>query len=148
MPYLIDGSNLCGAARDRRLGLPTGEEEMVRRLAAFASRRRTRLTVVFDGPAGPRRATGRAGGVTVIYSGGQEADDRIVAIVERDARRPDITLVTSDRGLRARVRALGARVIGCREFSGILAKTAAEEADEKPLPGDIEKWARYFSGEE
>ena len=36
MPYLIDGNNLCGAARDRRLGLPTDEAEMVLLLADFA----------------------------------------------------------------------------------------------------------------
>jgi len=154
VPYLIDGSNLCGAARDRRLGLPRDEQEMIRLLAAFAGRRRALVTVVFDGPADSRRGSGRAasaGRVKVFYSGGdRNADDTIVSMV-RDSRTPkQIILVSSDRELRSRVRSQGCRVMGCREFSDLLHKAAASgrgdpDAEVKPLPGDTDEWMRWFS---
>ena len=151
--YLIDGNNLCGAARDRRLGMPTDPREMLARLTAFAAARRAFLTVVFDG-AGGLRGTGR---VRVIHSGaGRSADDRIVQLVGDHSRPADITLVSSDRDLRSRVRGLGARVMGCAEFAARM-KTASlrrpddpndpDDPEEKPSPGDIEDWERYFTGE-
>src|SRR5262245_4949443 len=104
MPYIVDGSNLTGAARDRRLGLPRDEHELVRRLAAFAAARRAYVRVIFDGPAegrGPAGHARRAGRVSVQYSGaGRIADDVIVQLVSADRAPADVTVVTSDRELR------------------------------------------------
>lgn len=159
MPYLIDGNNLCGAARDRRLGLPIGEAEMVHTLAEFASRRRCFLTVVFDGPATGRRGAadgGKAGRVTVRYSGSKRsADDWILDHAGGFADPRAITLVTSDRALASRARSLGCRVVGCRQFADAVHRAAArggagglEAGDEKPLAADVEDWERYFAGED
>ena len=157
MPYLIDGNNLCGAARDRRLGLPTDEAEMVLALADFAGSRRCSLTVVFDGPAASRRGAadrGRAGRVTVRYSGSRRsADDWILDHARGLADPRAITLVTSDRALASRARSLGCRVIGCRAFSEALHRAAARSGggageEEKPLAADVEEWERYFAGED
>jgi len=149
MPFLVDGSNLAGAARDRRLGLPRDEQELVRRLAGFAEARRTSLRVVFDGPAAGRGGAGRArraGRVGVLYSGsGRIADDVIVDLVSSHRSPSDLIVVTSDRDLRSRVRAAGGRVMGCVEFSETLRRSGATRmSDEKPLPGDVEEWERYF----
>jgi predicted RNA-binding protein with PIN domain len=154
VPYVIDGNNLLGAARDHRLGLPRDEQELVRRLSAFAHARRTFLRVVFDGPAAARGGAGRAtraGRVKVLYSGsGRIADDVIVDLVRADAAPADIVVITSDAALRARVRASGSRVMGCAEFARKLADAAAAAAgdDDKPLPGDVEEWERWFRGED
>ena len=153
MPYLVDGNNVCGAGRDRRLGLPTDELEMIRTLADFSARRSAMLTVVFDGPPAPRRGAGpaqRIGRVKVVYSGaGRSADDAIVDLAEQFATPKDITVVTSDRELRSRVRWLGCRVIGCRQFAGMLQKNVTTtDPEEKPVPGDIEEWEKYFAGDE
>jgi uncharacterized protein YaiI (UPF0178 family) len=54
-------------------------------------------------------------GVLVAYatrSGRDAADDRIVSEVERDRDPGSLVVVTSDRGLSERVRALGADVEG------------------------------------
>src|SRR5688572_26656882 len=124
MPYLVDGSNLAGAARDRRLGLPREEQDLVRLLASFAEARRTRLRVVFDGPAQGRGGAGRArqaGRVKVHYSGsGRIADDLIVDMVRAENAPGDMIVVTSDRELRSRVRAAGGRVMGCAQFAQAL----------------------------
>ena len=149
MPYLVDGSNLAGAARDRRLGLPRDEQELVRLLASFAEARGTRLSVVFDGPAQGRGGAGRArqaGRVKVHYSGsGRTADDQIVDMVRADNAPRDVTVVTSDRDLRSRVLAAGGRVMGCTVFAEALHRVAAGGvAEDKPLPGDIQDWEDYF----
>lgn len=148
MPYVVDGNNLLGAARDRRLGLPRLEQDLVRRLAAFAHARRAFLRVVFDGPA-QGRAGGQAGRVKVQYSGaGRLADDVIVDLVRADANPADLVVVTSDAALRSRVRAAGGRVMGCAEFARRLEQSGSDgDPDEKPLPGDVEAWERWFRGE-
>jgi len=150
MPYLIDGNNLLGAARDARLALPRTERELIRVLSRFAGRRRGRLTIVFDGPPGSRQggAAGPAAGVKVIYSGaGRTADDVILEMAERSRAPGDIVLVTSDRALRSRARGLGCRLMGCAEFAARLSaagEPAAGEED-KPAAGDAEEWLRWFS---
>ena len=154
MPYLVDGNNLLGAARDRKLGLPATEEELIRALAAFAHARRASLTLVLDGPRSGRRGAGGAGslgGVIVRYSGaGRTADDLILEMAERSGNPRDIVLVTADRALRAGARGRGCRVMGCAEFAARLSATRSGPApsagaEDKPLPGDIEEWERYFS---
>jgi predicted RNA-binding protein with PIN domain len=149
VPYLVDGNNLCGAGRDRRLGLPTDQDDMVRLLNDFATRRSTRLTVVFDGPAAAGRVRGSPGRVRVLHSGaGRTADDTIVALAGGTSAPRDITLVSSDRELGARVRALGCRVMGCRQFAETVHRARARSGDEKPAAVDIDLWERYFAGED
>lgn len=152
MPYLVDGNNLCGAARDRRLGIPTDEQEMIRCLASFAGLRGAPLTVVFDGAPGAGRQPGRIGRLNVDYSGkGRPADDVLVDIVRASRNPRNLILVSSDRRLRDRVRVLGCRVMGCRQFAGILNRSPApdgHEEGEKPAVVDVEEWERYFAGED
>jgi predicted RNA-binding protein with PIN domain len=151
MPYLVDGNNLLGAARDARLGLPRDEAELLRRLDRFAQARRSEILVVFDGPAGTGRAAGQAGRVgraRVRYAGsGRQADDLIVEMIVGWNNPAEITLVSSDNQLRGRAKATGARVMGCAEFAGRL-RAAAEGLtngeDDKPLVGDIAEWEEYF----
>ncbi|HKY33940.1 MAG TPA: NYN domain-containing protein [Candidatus Polarisedimenticolia bacterium] len=151
MPYLIDGSNLLGAARDRRLGLPRDEEGLVARLASFAEARSARVVAVFDGPAegrGPAGRASRAGRVKVFYSGsGRAADDVLVDRVRRESAPADWIVVTSDNDLRRRVRSAGGRVMGCREFSETMARALDRRSgavEDKPLPGDVEEWEAWF----
>ena len=124
MPYLVDGNNLCGAARDRRLGIPTDEKEMILRLQTLSSRDSQELTVVFDGTSSEGRGLGRSGwfeGVRVQYSGaGRTADEAIIQMVEARPDRREVVLVSSDRALRTSIRTLGARVMGCRRFADLL----------------------------
>ena len=131
------------------------EHEMIRVLASFAERRASPLTVVFDGSPGRGRQPGRIGRLIVDYSGkGRPADDALVDIVREACNPRNLTLVSSDRRLRDRVRALGCRVMGCKEFAGILNRTpgpsrnSEPDEGEKPVTVDIEDWERYFAGED
>ncbi|KOT92870.1 NTP pyrophosphohydrolase [Streptomyces rimosus subsp. pseudoverticillatus] len=69
-----------------------------------------RLVLVVEGAA---RGVASLPGVGVVEAPGS-GDDRIVELVRDADRGPDTVVVTADRGLRARVTALGARVAGPR----------------------------------
>lgn len=93
-----------GAARRlleqlQRLGAATGEE----------------LTLVLDGRPLPDLPEGGHGGVEVLYArrpGRDAGDDRVVEAVGAAPDPGAVCVVTSDRGLAGRARALGADVIG------------------------------------
>ena len=77
------------------------------------------VTVVFDGRPAAGVEGGDHGGVAVRWAerrGRDAADDTVVALVERDPDPAGRVVVTSDRGLAARVQALGAPVEGAGGF--------------------------------
>jgi predicted RNA-binding protein with PIN domain len=109
--YIVDGNNVMGQRvgwhRDRR----GARLRLVRELAAFARRNGARVSVVFDSSA-DREALARSGPVAVYFSGaGSIADDFIADMVASDPDPGTICVVTSDRGLSGRVKALGARTL-------------------------------------
>ncbi len=114
---IIDAMNVIGTR-------PTGwwrdidgaVRDLVERLAEFADATGHEITVVLDGrvPAGVD-----APGLRIEAArrrGRNAADDRIVELVESDAHPATLTVVTSDRDLRARVQALGAQSAGPSSF--------------------------------
>lgn len=117
---IIDGNNVMGARAD---GWWRDKDAAARRLVddlASLTADGSRVTVVFDGTGSSGMPEGERGGVIVFYagrSGRDAADDRIVELVEADPDPGAITVVTSDRELRARVEGLGAR---CRGASFVL----------------------------
>lgn len=131
MPFLIDGSNLLGAARFS----DDAKRALVTRLAAFARARRTRVTAIFDGPEPPSFAK-NLGSVTVAFSGSRVADD---LIAERAAQGRGWNVVTSDRGLAARVARREVKVIAPAAFLRDLEVGTAGDPDTQ---GD---WEAFFA---
>jgi hypothetical protein len=77
------------------------------------------VTVVFDGRSAPDLQAGDHGGVAVRWAerrGRDAADDVVVSVVAADGDPGGLVVVTSDRGLAARVTALGAAVEGAASF--------------------------------
>lgn len=117
---LIDGMNVIGSRptgwwRDRDAAV----RQLVERLRALDED----LTAVFDGRPLPDLPEGDHDGVDVRYAqrrGPDAADDRIVSIVQAAADPARCAVVTSDRELRDRVRALGAEVMSAGELLGRL----------------------------
>ncbi len=72
------------------------------------------VTVVIDGRPISGVAEGDGEWLEVVYAPGRRnaADDRIVALVERDPAAGELVVITSDRELRERVERLGASVRG------------------------------------
>ena len=106
--WLVDGNNVMGSRpdgwwRDRGAAM----QRVVNELDEHARATGDEVEVVFDGRARDLQATH----VTVAFA--PHADDAIAA---RAA--PGITVVTSDRELRDRVRSVGAAVAGARTLTG------------------------------
>lgn len=75
------------------------------------------LTLVLDGRPGRDLPEGDHAGVEVLYArrrGPDAADDRIIELLESLDEPAAVELVTSDRTLAARARALGATVTGAK----------------------------------
>jgi hypothetical protein len=90
------------------------------RLVTLAERGDEAITLVLDGRPLPDLPEGTHGGIDVLYArrrGRNAADDRIVELLEGGDDASGVTVVTSDRDLSARVRALGARVAGARTIA-------------------------------
>jgi predicted RNA-binding protein with PIN domain len=133
MPFLVDGSNVLGADRFS----DDAKRALVGRLAAFARTRRTRVTLVFDGPEPPSFAK-HLGSVSVAFSGTRAADD---LIVERAAQGRGWSVVTSDRGLAARVQRREVKIVAPPAFLRDLEDATAAEPDTR---GD---WEAFFADE-
>jgi predicted RNA-binding protein with PIN domain len=134
MPFLIDGSNVLGAMRVDRHG-DESKRALVRLLASFARAKKTRVTCIFDGPE-PHSFGRHLGGVTVVFSSPRSADD---LIIERAAQGRGWNVVTSDRGLAARVQRRQVSVVAPLDFIREMEASAGAE----PELGD--DWDSYFS---
>jgi predicted RNA-binding protein with PIN domain len=135
MPFLIDASNLLGAMRVDRHG-DESKRRLVTLLASFARAKKTRVTCIFDGPE-PASFARNLGAVTVAFSGSRPADD---LIAERAAQGRGWSVVTSDRGLAARVQRRQVEIVPSTTFIRELEQAAASGESE---PSD--DWAAYFS---
>jgi predicted RNA-binding protein with PIN domain len=113
---LVDGNNVIGSRpngwwRDRQ----GAARNLIASLQSLSARSGERIAVVFDGRPLPDFPEGVHEGVLVAYAtraGRDAADDRIVTEVANDHDAGSLTVITSDRGLAERVRALGAHVVG------------------------------------
>jgi predicted RNA-binding protein with PIN domain len=137
MPWLIDGSNVLGAMRVDRHG-EEGKRGLVRLLASFARAKRTRVTCIFDGPEPPSFAR-HLGSVTVAFSAPRSADD---VIAERAANGRGWSVVTSDRGLAARVRRRDVEIVAPNVF---IRQMEEAGSGEESVSDD---WDAYFSDPE
>ena len=112
----VDGNNVMGSRpdgwwRDR----PAAQRRVVAGLGAAARSSGRRWTVVFDGAPPRGEAPASPEGVRVEYArrkGADAADDRIVELLAALPEGTDAVVYTSDRRLRERAVALGARVEG------------------------------------
>ena len=145
MTLLIDGHNLIGALPDLHLSDPDDEWQLVQRLRTYAAAKRLRLTVVFDSgqaAAAPAPGTGwdlSSERVAVRFApAGVEADALIVNMVRGSAHPGQVTVVTGDQGLAARVRSSGGQVRSAAQFAAALgrqpAAAAAALSADKPAP--------------
>jgi predicted RNA-binding protein with PIN domain len=117
---VVDGMNVIGSRPD---GWWRDRDGAVRRLharlVARASERSETITVVLDGRPLSDLPEGTHDGIEVVYArrrGRDAADDRIVELVGAAPEPEVLTVVTSDRALADRVRALGADVVGARSI--------------------------------
>lgn len=122
MRWLVDGTNVVGSRpdgwwRDR----PAAFARLVGRLALLHARG-DEVAVVFDGRAPAELGEGDHEGVAVLWArrrGPDAADDRIVELAAADPDPASLTVVTSDRGLAARLTG-GPVVVGAGTLLDVL----------------------------
>jgi predicted RNA-binding protein with PIN domain len=120
MPHLVvDGMNVIGTRPDGWWRDRAGAtRRLLTRLQALRRVTGEPVTLVLDGRPLPDVPEGDHDDVRVLYArrGGRDAaDDRLVEFVrdlDDTGDVTDVTVVTSDRGLRARAHELGATVVG------------------------------------
>ena len=137
MPRIVDGDNLLGAwpGRDRS---DVEKRELVRQIDRLGTREGGRILIVFDGS-----PPAWASFPDVLFSGaGKTADAVILERLRRDADPRGWTVVTNDRSLADRCRALGARIEGTKTFRARLATDAASEKTEGDT--DVAYWLEQF----
>ncbi len=108
MLWVVDGNNVMGAGADGWWNDRVGAaERLTQSIATWCRDHTDDVVVVFDGRPEERLSLLAGGNLEVGFarrSGRDAADDRIVELVEeRFAAEPDITVVTSDKGLRVRL---------------------------------------------
>jgi predicted RNA-binding protein with PIN domain len=118
---VVDGNNVFGSRPDGWWRDRDGAaRRLVAELRALAARTGDHVTVVFDGRPVPGLDANEDHAVEVLYarrSGSNAADDRIVELLREEPDPSAVVVVTSDRELARRARALGARVEGARSVS-------------------------------
>ncbi len=139
MPWLVDGDNLLGSWPGWERSAE-GRRQLARLLDQWSRACGRRVMVVFDGPGPP--------GVGVVHSGaGRSADEWIVGFLRRQNQPRTWRVVTSDRSLAERARALGAETEPSHRFRARLSEAVARQdrEDDKPRgPVSVAEWLRYF----
>ena len=102
---------------------------------------RNKVTIVFDGTPGHGSCESFPG-VNIIFSINESADDRIKRIVARAENKKNIFVVTDDRDIIYAVRALGAKVLGVKEFllmgrGSRNRKRRSADSNAKDIPKDV-----------
>ena len=152
MPFLIDGHNVIGKLPDIELDDPHDEAKLVLKLRTWASRKRRKATVVFDGglPGGYSQELS-GGGLEVVFAArGHTIADRI--IMERLRYLPDApnwTVVSSDHEVLAAARRVGARTLTAQEFVERLEPTP-RISWQKPAEvsaDEVSEWLEIFERE-
>jgi predicted RNA-binding protein with PIN domain len=126
---VIDGYNLIGALERGRAhrDLDGARARLVERVRVYRKARRARVTVVFDGGRSGKLTRGGESikGVAVIFSrGGEDADTVIKGLCQKEK---GLTVVTSDRELRAYCEAQGAVTLSSGQFTALLEAAEYEE---------------------
>ncbi len=118
---VVDGANVMGSRPDGWWRDRAGAARRLREELLGADLAYDEVVLVLEGRARPGAAEGREGRLCTVHAAGS-GDDRIVEAVREhraagDGR--DVYVATADRGLRARVESLGAKVLAP---SGLLAR--------------------------
>ncbi|OMC49085.1 NYN domain-containing protein [Mycobacterium sp. IS-1264] len=121
MRWIVDGMNVIGSRpdgwwKDRGRAIAT----LVETLDRWASDRGETVTVVFERPPSTAITSSVVEIAHAPRAAANSADDEIVRLVRADTSPHDIRVVTSDRALHDRVRALGASVYPAERFRELI----------------------------
>lgn len=144
MPYWFDGNNLIGQSAAVARHEPKTRRSFLELLSSYATSRGGRFLVFFDGDDPDRAVPPR--GVRVRYSAPLSTDDAILHQAGGLKSPVEIIVVTNDRGLAARCRTVGIKIMDWRRFTERMAAGGRTrgKSSEKEEKVDLEEWSRYF----
>jgi predicted RNA-binding protein with PIN domain len=123
MPHLIDGYNLLYAtghltARSGRRSLQSARKAMLIQIVAGHGAEAGAVTVVFDARLAPPGSPSKDnhGGVRVLFSRGQTADDLIEELIRDEPNPRLLTVVSDDHRIKQAARRRGCSVLGCLDY--------------------------------
>jgi predicted RNA-binding protein with PIN domain len=155
MPYLIDGNNLMGHIFPHSFREKQSKYNLIYDLLIFQRRKRTRVSVVFDGAAEPGLEKFQKKEFSIIYPPlDQKADEIIKEIISRETDLRRFFVVSSDREIKSFAKSKGAKALSSKEFNREL-KTALKQnrkfqefqkevSELSPL--EIDHWLMIFKG--
>ncbi|MGB9907431.1 MAG: NYN domain-containing protein [Candidatus Saccharicenans sp.] len=121
---LIDGYNLIHAipsiARFVRTDLERARELLLMKLSAYATRNKVKITVVFDGRAQEAPTQNPQPGLTIIFTRGEKADQKIKDLARKIPQKKNWLVITSDFDIRFQVDSLGVQSRSSLEFAAEL----------------------------
>lgn len=124
MRWLIDGMNLIGARPDGWWNDPDrAMNTLVEKLDDYAAQTGDEVTVVFDRGPASLEPQDRVRVVVARWKGRNAADHEIEVMVEDDQDPGALRVVTSDKRLAERIRALGAKTVSSASFRARLDRT-------------------------
>lgn len=136
MAYLIDGNNLLGHLFPGEIRNPGSRYALVSRLLAFQRWKRSRIHLVFDGPADDRLLdiSRRRQKLLILFPPpGQRADEIIKDSIAGQADIRNFFVVTSDRELADLAKARSIKTLRVQEFASHLKKVLREHRAEAEL---------------
>ena len=109
---VVDGANVVGARPDGWWRDRAGAAARLHGRLATASLPVDRVVLVLEGAARPGVPQGIVGVLETVHAPGSGDDEVVAQVVRAAAENRRVTVVTADRGLRTRVAAHGAHVVG------------------------------------
>lgn len=142
---ILDGYNVIGAvpelSRQWDRHPQAAREALMALCRAYRARRKDieQLYVVFDGQAAHAdRLHETRGGVTALFTRGEEADERILTMIREEEGKGRFTVVSGDKDLIHSAHALGARILSVQDFYGTTrpskAQSPPQASDYKVMP--------------
>lgn len=158
MHYIIDGHNLIGRCRTIRLGDPDDEAQLIDHLHRWLLRHRQHsITVVFDGGVyGHPHTLDRAGIRALFAHSPQDADSRLIKLIERIQEPQRYRVVSSDHAVANGARAHQIEVIDAGDFATQIERPSYSSKpnkwrrpriEPKVSNAEVDQWLREFGVE-
>ncbi|MBN1272112.1 MAG: NYN domain-containing protein [Candidatus Aminicenantes bacterium] len=155
MAYLIDGSNLLGFLFPDAFRESASKHSLAARLALFQKQKRSKVILIFDGPPDAnleRRYLPRPKFVLRFPEPGDDADEIIKEMIDKQTDTRRFFVVSSDREIKEYARAHRAKILSCEAFAKEMKKTLKEyrnthkndKKPEFPTPFEVRQWEEIF----